>query len=327
MSFAYNKALGAYVIAAEFDEVNEAAIALSDGSIHFPDQDKSFIAHPNAGLLCAMLHPTGLGLISGGDDGRLVWTTPQAGPIELARHKGAWIDALATAPDAHLMAYAAAKHVYVLDLAKKETKLLAHPSSVSDLCFDSTGRKLYCSSYNGVYVWFARIKDQKPQKLSWAGSHTKLALSPSGEFVITAMQDNDLHGWRLKDSKDMRMGGYPAKIKSLHFFAKGKLLATSGAPGAVVWPFLKASGPMGEQASEINAVEGAIVTCVSGALEDPLLSAGLNDGRVWLADLASTGIEWIKAEKGPAITALSLSAEANRLVFGDEDGNVYIYEA
>ncbi|MGN6422288.1 MAG: WD40 repeat domain-containing protein, partial [Asticcacaulis sp.] len=189
------------------------------------------------------------------------------------------------------------------------------------------GRKLYCATYNGVAVWFARIAGQKPQMLTWAGSHTKIAIAPSGDYVLTAMQENALHGWRVRDSKDMRMGGYPAKIKSMSFFAKGKLLATAGAMGAVVWPFLKPTGPMGEEASEINPQESTLVSVVAGAAQDTLLAAGTEDGRVWLAELQSTGIDWVKAEKGSPITALALSNEANRLLIGDEDGSVYIFEA
>ena len=51
------------------------------------------------------------------------------------------------------------------------------------------------------------------------------------------MQENALHGWKLADGKHMRMTGYPAKVKSLSWSAKGKWLASSGAPAAIVWPF------------------------------------------------------------------------------------------
>ena len=326
MTIAYTQAFDAYVVAALFDALDDPIVALADGRVVFPDSGKSHDAHPNAGILCAVVHPTGLGVITGGDDGRVVWTSKDAGPIELATHKGAWIDAIAAAPEGQVIAYAAAKKAYVRDLLKKTETVFTHDHSVSDLCFDPAGRKLFCATYNGVVVWFARIAQQKPVKLFWAGSHTRIAASPSGDFVITAMQESALHGWRLKDSKDMRMGGYPSKIKGLQFFAKGKLLATSGANGAVVWPFLRANGPMGEEASEINPLEGTMVSAVAGALEETLLAAGTEDGRVWLAELQSTHVEWIKREKGAAITALAVSGEANRILFGDEDGVVYIFE-
>ncbi len=326
MTIAFSKPYNAFVVSALFDALDEPVIALADGRVIFPDADASFDAHPDAGILSVCQHPTGLGIVTGGDDGRVVWTTKDGGPIELAHHKGAWIDALACAPEGQVIAYASAKKAYVLDLLKKDTKTFTHTHSVSGLGFDPKGRKLYCATYNGVWVWFARIADQKPQTLNWAGSHTGLAVAPSGDFVITAMQENALHGWRVKDSKDMRMGGYPAKIKSLDFFAKGKLLATSGANGAVVWPFLRPNGPMGEEASEINPLEGTMVSVVSGGREDPILAAGTEDGRVWLAELQSTHVHWVKAEKGPAITALAMSGEMTRVLFGDEDGSVYIFE-
>lgn len=327
MTFAYQKSFDAFVVSALFDTVDEAVVALGDGRVVFPDSDVEFEAHPNAGILCGVIHPTGVGIITGGDDGRLVWTAKETGPVELVAHKGAWIDVLTVAPDGQIIAYAAGKKAFVRDLLKKTETVFAHDYSVSDLTFDPSGRKLYCATYNGVVVWFSRIAQQKPTKLYWAGSHTKIAMAPGGDYVVTAMQENALHGWRLKDSKDMRMGGYPAKIKSLNFFARGKLLATSGANGAVVWPFLKSTGPMGEEASEINPETSTMVSVVAGAAEEPILAAGLEDGRVWLAELQSTAIEWIKREKGAAITALSLSDGTQRILFGDEDGFVYIYEA
>ncbi len=321
------KSFDAFVVSALFDTVDEAVVALGDGRVVFPDSDVEFDAHPNAGILCAVVHPTGLGIITGGDDGRLVWTTKETGPIELVAHKGAWIDVLTVAPEGQVIAYSAGKKAYVRDLLKKTETVFAHEHSVSDLTFDPSGRKLYCATYNGVVVWFSRIAQQKPTKLFWAGSHTRIAMAPAGDYIVTAMQENALHGWRLKDSKDMRMGGYPSKIKSLNFFARGKLLATSGANGAVVWPFLKSTGPMGEEASEINPETSTMVSAVAGAVEEPILAAGLEDGRVWLAELQSTAIEWIKREKGAAISALALSDSSQRILFGDEDGFVYIYEA
>ena len=327
MPFALQKNFDAYVVAALFDTLDDPVVALGDGRVVFPEADKSFDAHPNAGILTAAIHPTGLGIITGGDDGRVVWTTKDSGPIELAVHKGKWIDVLTVAPEGQVIAYGAAKTVYVRDLLKKTELVFQHEHSVSAAGFSPDGRKLYCATYNGVVVWFARIAQQKPTKLFWAGSHTGIAVAPAGDYVVTAMQENALHGWRLKDSKDMRMGGYPAKIKSMQFFARGKLLATAGAQGAVVWPFLKSTGPMGEEASEINPEQSTLVSVVAGSAEETVLAAGTEDGRVWLAELQSTSIDWLKREKGAPITALAVSDSSQRVLFGDEDGFVYIFDS
>jgi WD40 repeat protein len=143
---------------------------------------------------------------------------------------------------------------------------------------------------------------------------------------MSSMQENQLHGWRLADAKDLRMGGYPAKVKSLAFLAKGALLATSGAPGVVVWPFGGANGPMGKEAAEIGFDESALVARVAGTPDRTILAAGLDDGRVWACDLTSRRLEPIKAEKGAPIASLAVSPDGKRLAFGDEEGQAGVVD-
>lgn len=319
---------GAEVVYAGFDLSDDPMIALSDGRVVFIDQDKVCNAHLDAGLLCATPHPSGVGLLSAGDDGRVVWSVPDHAPIELFSHSGAMIDNICVSQASQMVAYAAGKSVFVSDVNAKTLPMsLKHDHSVTALGFDPTGRKLFCASYNGVWVWYSRIQDQKPSVLKWPGSHTKLCVSPDGKYVMTAMQDNALHGWRLKDNKEMKMGGYPAKIRDMQFFYQGRLMATAGASGAVVWPFLKSSGPMGVEASEINPLSDGLVVRVCGAQESSLLAAGLEDGRVWMCALETGGIEWVKKEKSAPISALGFNEVASKLILGDEHGFVYIYEA
>jgi WD40 repeat protein len=192
---------------------------------------------------------------------------------------------------------------------------------VADLAFEPKGRRLAAATYGGVWLWYARIEAQKPAKLSWAGSHVGIAWSPDGKFLVSAMQENQLHGWRVADEKNMRMGGYPAKPKSLAFLNKGSLMATSGANGVVVWPFAGATGPMGKQAAEIGYDEAAMVVRVAGAPGLNWVAAGLDDGRVWACDLSGQKITPIRAEKGEAVSALAITADAKRVAWGCEDGS------
>ena len=46
----------------------------------------------------------------------------------------------------------------------------------------------------------------------------------------------------------------------------------------------------------------------------------VEDGRVWVADPAGQGLNFIRSEKGAAITALALSPDAKRVAWADEDG-------
>jgi WD40 repeat protein len=235
----------AYVTAALFCGPH-ALFALGDGTVRL-EGSQNLNIHEGA-VLCAAVHPSGNGIITGGDDGKLVWTQVTDGRpsvTPLFEIKGRWIDSLATSPASGLIAFASGKDLHVLD-SKDDSfhRRFAHERSVAGVAFDAKGRRLACATYNGAALWYAKIAEQKPQILKWAGSHTGIAFSPDGKFVVTAMQENQLHGWRLADSKDMRMGGYPAKIKSLAFLGKGMVLATSGANGAIVWPFVGSGGPM-----------------------------------------------------------------------------------
>ena len=82
----------AYVTQALFDRDGRAVFALGDGSVRF-EAGEVVQAHDGAAL-AAVAHPSGDGVVTGGDDGRLVWSRA-AGPETLAELKGKWIDALA----------------------------------------------------------------------------------------------------------------------------------------------------------------------------------------------------------------------------------------
>jgi WD40 repeat protein len=318
MTDAFDAEFDAFVTAAAFERSGRAVFALGDGTVRF-ETGESVQAHDGA-ILSAAPHPSGEGLVTGGDDGAVVWTRA-SGVQRLAEIKGRWIDALAASPASGLIAACAGREVRVLDAADPAfSRSFVHEKSAADVAFDAKGRRLVVATYGGVALWYARIAEQKPQLLKWAGSHITAMFSPDGRFVMSAMQENQLHGWRLSDAKDMRMGGYPSKVKSMAFLSKGLLLATAGAPGAVVWPFAGASGPMGKEAAEIGYKEGALVTRVVGAPEQPILAAGLDDGRLWACDLTSRRLADLRSEKGAAISALALSPRGDRLAFGDEDG-------
>jgi WD40 repeat protein len=319
----------AYVTAALFDQAGRAGFALGDGTVRF-EIDGGFVtveAHGGAmggAVLSAAVHPSGRGLVTGGDDGRVVWSRVEGGEIVstlVAEVKGKWIEHLATSAASGLIAFTAGREAHVRDAADPAfTRVFAHDKTVTGLAFDPKGRRLATAAYGGVSLWWAKIAEQKPQLLKWPGSHVAVAYSPDGKFLVSSMQENQLHGWRLSDAKDMRMGGYPAKVKSLAFFDKGNLLVTSGANGAVVWPFAGANGPMGKEASEIGFSRDSLVVRVAGIDAKPVAIAGQDNGKIWAAHLRSGRLETLKAERGAAISALAVSTDGTRLVWGDEDG-------
>ena len=320
MSFSFD----AYVTAALFDRSGRAGFALGDGTVRF-ESGETVAAHDGVAL-SACAHPGGEGLITGGDDGRVVWSRP-SGVEELAKVQGRWIEAVAASAESRLMAFAAGRDLQVRDLADPAfARSFAHEKSVADLAFDPRGRRIAAASYGGAFLWYARIAEQKPQVLKWAGSHVAVAWSPDGKFLMSAMQENQLHGWRVADEKNLKMGGYPAKVKSMCFLSKGQMLATSGANGVVVWPFAGPAGPLGKQAAEVGFDEAAMVVRVAGTPAAGRVAAGLDDGRGWACDLANQKIDMLKAGKGAAISALAMTADGKRIAWGDEDGEAGVLE-
>ena len=308
----------AQITAALFDGTG-AIFALGDGSVRF--EGGEFSAAHDGAILCAVAHPSGDGVLTGGDDGRLIWHRRGEAGV-LATAKGQWIDAVDASAESGLIAFSAGKTLSVIDAKDAGFRRdFQHERTVSGVAFEPKGRRIATSTYGGAALWFARIAQQKPTLLKWAGSHTAVTFSPDGAFVVTAMQDAQLHGWRLKDAKDMRMGGYPSRVKAMSFLSNGQLLATSGAQGAVLWPFVGSNGPMGREATEIGFDEGSLVALVASQPKHGLLVAGLSDGRVWLADPAGQGLNFLKDERGAPITALAMSADATRVAWADEDGN------
>lgn len=311
-------AFDAYVSAALFDRTGQALFALGDGTVR--DEAGTATAAHQGAVLCATPHPAAAGLITGGDDGRVMWSRAE-GAVELARLPGRWIDAVAASPESQLIAFAAGRELHVRDLDDPDfQRVFVHEKSVADLAFDPKGRRIAAATYGGAWLWYAKIAEQKPQVLKWAGSHVAVAWSPDGKFLMSSMQENQLHGWRVADDKNLKMGGYPGKVKSLAFLAKGQMLATSGANGVVIWPFSGPAGPLGKQAAEVGYDESALVARVAGAPGLARVAAGLEDGRVWVCDLSSQKIDMLKADKGPPITALAMSADGVRVAWGDEDG-------
>jgi WD40 repeat protein len=182
-------------------------------------------------------------IVTGGDDGKVVATTADmaAAPIA-ADPKHRWIDHVAIAPDG-TVAWSAGKEAFVQSRRGEPRKFEA-PSTAGGLAFAPKGLRLAVAHYNGVTLWFPNAAQATPERLEWKGSHLDVTFSPDGRYLVTAMQEASLHGWRLMDGKHMRMSGYAAKVRSTAWTADGKWLATSGASQLVVWPFHGKDGPM-----------------------------------------------------------------------------------
>jgi WD40 repeat protein len=249
-------------------------------------------------------------------------TGPDGSTRTFAEAKGAWIDALALSPSG-AVAFAAGRRVIARDDKGRE-KTLEVPSTARGLAFAPKGYRVAVSHYNGATLWFPNL-DAKPEVLEWKGSHLDVTWSPDGRFVVTSMQENALHGWRLlPDKGHMRMSGYPSKTRSLAWSHDGKWLATSGAEAAIIWPFDTKEGPTGKAPRECG-VRPAKVTQVAFHPNASILAAGYEDGCILLIRLTDASELLVRpAVQGSPVTAFAWDKPGRRLAFGTGDGQAGI---
>ena len=292
---------------------DKPVLALATGEVLLGEA-RAKIHEDGAILTCAC---DGKKVYTGGDDGK-VFAVDSAGKVEALGQEKGWIDALAVRDGA--LAWSSGKTVRARD-AKGEVKTFVAPSSVRGLGFFPKGYRLAVAHYGGASLWFPNVQGGV-ETLNWKGSHLDATVAPDARFVVTSMQENSLHGWRLSDKNDMRMTGYPAKTRSLAWSHDGAWLATSGAEGCIVWPFAGKDGPMGKAPRECGVRADVLVTAVAfhpGAL---VVAIGYDDGWVLLVRLTDAAEILARRTQGErdAVSALAFDAKGARLAFGTRGG-------
>lgn len=321
--FGYEFPLDAYVVSCLWLG-KTVVFALGDGTLRFADsgsnQMQAVTAHD--GVVLAMTrHPDGRSVVSGGDDGRLIHTGPGRKAHALASFTGRWVEHVVASPASGAIVCAVGRDAYVLPRGAQEINhQFSHPNSIGGLAFSPKGLRLAASHYGGVSLWQVLDAERPKKSLAWRGSHLAVTWSPDGRHVLTALQENALHGWRLADGVDMQMSGYPTKTHSLSWSVKGAELATSGAGTVICWPFTDPDGPMGKTPLELG-MPVELVTCVACHPRDRVLAAGYADGAVLLLLLDDPGQVLVREATGSSVTALSWSKNGLGLAFGTQDGH------
>jgi len=318
--------LEAFIVSAAFDRAGtQVAFALGDGSLRVaalgaPPVLQNFAVHDGAVLsLAPDARPNGF--VSGGDDGRFMRVAADGVADEIGAFGGKWVEQVASFADGKsgILACAAGKFVHVFDAGGEKLKSCEHPSTVTGIAFDARGKRIAASHYNGATLWFVASKSDSGRRLDWKGSHTGVALHPAAEAVVSAMQENALHGWRLPDGHDMRMSGYPAKTESLAFTRSGKFLASSGADSIVLWPFF-GGGPMGKPPVELAQIDNVLCTRVACHPQEEVVAAGYADGSVVLADIVTKRVLRVAPPAHGPVSALAWSVGGGWLAYGTEAG-------
>ncbi|MDE2378682.1 WD40 repeat domain-containing protein [Bradyrhizobium sp.] len=321
------------------EKVRPVALGMAVTSVHFLADRAAFVggeetvalvdakgeiskvAVHGGGILSAA--SDGTRLVMGGDDGKVVALNAKSEVALLATDaKRRWIDAVALHPDG-AFAWSAGKTAFVKS-GKAEEKSIDVPSTVGGLAFAPKGLRLAIAHYNGATLWFPNMA-ATAEFLPWAGSHLAVTFSPDNKFLVTAMHEAALHGWRLADNRHMRMTGYPGRVRSMSWSAGGKFLATSGADTVIMWPFASKDGPMGKEPAMLAPLQ-ARVSVVACHPRNDILAAGYSDGTILMVRLED-GAEILVRRNGTApVAGLAWNAKGTLLAFADETGDAGLLE-
>jgi WD40 repeat protein len=299
---------------------------LGDETVFVLGEEALLFVGPNADERRVAVHAGGIlestadnkRIITGGDDGKVV-ATDAAGTSTTAATdaKRRWIDHVAIGPDGAI-AWSVGKSAFVRT-RKGDERTRDVPSTVGALAFARKGLRLAIAHYNGVTLWFPNVTGD-PQMLEWKGSHLGMTLSPDGRFLVTAMQEPALHGWRISDAHHMRMSGYSARVRSMSWTADGQWLASSGSEQLILWPFQTKDGPMGKQ-PRMLAPAAARATAVACHPKQAIAAVGYSDGMLLMVRLDDGAEILVKRPGDSPISAIGWDATGARLAFGTDDGD------
>ena len=302
---------------------DHAAFVGAEESVVLADRQgviSKVVAH-GGGILCAV--SDGKRIVMGGDDGKLVALDDKGAVTLLATDpKRRWIDNVAVHPDG-AVAWSAGKTAFVRGV-KGEEKSLDVSSTVGGLAFAPKGLRLAVAHYNGVTLWFPNMA-AKPEFLEWAGSHLAVAFSPDNKFLVTAMHEPSMHGWRLADNRHMRMSGYPGRVRSMSWSAGGKFLATSGADSVIMWPFASKDGPMGKEPAMLAPMQVRATAVACHPAQD-IVVAGYADGTILMVRMSDGAEILVRRNVGVPVVGLAWNPKGTHLAFAAEDGDAGLLE-
>ncbi|UYN94621.1 MAG: WD40 repeat domain-containing protein [Enhydrobacter sp.] len=306
------------------------AFAMGDGGVRLlpadpaaPAPDAAPPLHRGA-VLCLIGDPTSDGFVSGGDDGRLLRIAADGGAIEIAQQTGKWFEHLAAHRATGAVAASAGKTAYVLKGGELR-EFGPHQSTVAGVDFSKDGSRIACAHYGGVTVWSIGQVALPPRRFAWAGSHVAVRWSTDGKFIATGTQENDIHVWRMAQATDMRMQGYPAKVKSLSWSADARFLFTSSQPVFTGWPFA-GKGPEGKPPLQFGQEGAGLMTVVAAHPATDYVAGGYESGELQLGDIKSKRSVVIKLADSSPVTCLAWSPDGQKLAAGNDRGDLLVID-
>tara|TARA_B100001175_G_scaffold166939_1_gene141525 strand:+ start:329 stop:1366 length:1038 start_codon:yes stop_codon:yes gene_type:complete len=299
------------------------AVGFGDGTVRFFQSGSDpKVVKAHKGVVFSMAR-NGDHVLTGGEDGRFLKISSEGDIDEIANFGSRWVDYVASYKDFKVCSSGNTVHIW--SKSKEKINSLEHQSTVGGLTFDNKGKRLAVSRYGGVTVWKQNNNKWTSSNYSWKGSHGKVTFSPDGRYLVSSMQENQIHGWRINDKADLAMSGYPAKIKSFTWVGDTPYLVTSGSSDAVCWPFDGKEGPMGRKPVCVANGGKELATFVKVLDGENAVFTGFSDGSVLLSEIdESKKPIRIRNSTGSEVTAIAVSSNREQVLIGDLQGNILL---
>jgi eukaryotic-like serine/threonine-protein kinase len=252
-------------------------------------------------------------------------------PIVLGRHHGA--NALAFSPDGSMLAVTFLDHTTVLwDVAKREpfSTLRGHHERVHDVAFSPDGEWIATASLDyTARIWETRT-GQHVATLPDSSAMRRVKWSPTGEYLATRTNSfREICLYQISGRHDVQQWllGHRVEVGSLAAHPSRERIATSGYNELISWD-LSASRPspvvMEPNPGSVTAVayspDGSRLLTVSWKerTQPP-------DVEILIRD-ATTGKIQSRISWSQTVWALAFNSAGNQLAFGDQAGNLVVWD-
>lgn len=298
--------------------------AHGDGRLRlFPETGVVQEVAAHDGAILTMAREDERSVVTGGDDGRFLRVYADGRVEDISVFRNAWVDCVAAHAQSGLFACSTGRTVHLWRPGAGQARTFEHPSTVGGLAIDPTGRRIAVAHYGGVTVWDRWEQRWRSRHFAWAGSHIAVTWSPDSDYLVSVMQENALHAWRLSDKKSMQMAGYPAKPRTFDWVGDVPHLATSGADHAICWPFDGEDGPAGRAPLSLTHGGKQRTTMVRGLPGKAAVLAGFQDGAVLMGELdEEVETTVVRGSTGDEVTAIATTPSLSRILIGDTSGTV-----
>jgi eukaryotic-like serine/threonine-protein kinase len=250
--------------------------------------------------------------------------------IVLGRHDGA--SAFAFSPDGSMLAVAFADHTTVLwDVAKREPfgTLRGHHERVLDVAFSPDGEWIATASLDyTARIWETRT-GQNVATLPDAAAMRRVKWSPSGDYLATrtnSVREICLYKVTGRHAVQQWLTGHRVEVGSVAAHPHRERIATSGYQELISWnlsvsrpsPVVMEPNP-GSVTGLAYSPDGSLLMAASWKeRSDPA------ETQILVRD-ATTGKIGSRISWSPIIWAFAFNSTGERLAFGDDKGNVVVW--